>query len=76
MFLTFLTIILINLIKKTRNIHMLMKTERPNNTTLYNTYLNYYNENFIYLQGYTPLHIAMQFRHENVYKLLVDVYSK
>lgn len=27
-------------------------------------------------QGYTPLHIAMQFRHENVYKLLVEVYGK
>ncbi|XP_041987182.1 ankyrin repeat domain-containing protein SOWAHB isoform X2 [Aricia agestis] len=25
--------------------------------------------------GYTPLHIAMQFRHENVFKLLVDVYD-
>lgn len=28
------------------------------------------------LQGYTPLHIAMQFRHENVYRLLVEVYGK
>ncbi|CAH0703343.1 unnamed protein product [Spodoptera exigua] len=25
--------------------------------------------------GYTPLHIAMQFRHENVYRLLVEVYD-
>ncbi|CAH0715991.1 unnamed protein product, partial [Brenthis ino] len=25
--------------------------------------------------GYTPLHIAMQFRHEHVYKLLVEVYN-
>ncbi|XP_068633183.1 uncharacterized protein [Battus philenor] len=25
--------------------------------------------------GYTPLHIAMQFRNENVYKLLIDVYD-
>lgn len=29
-----------------------------------------------YLQGYTPLHIAMRFRHENVYRLLVEVYGK
>lgn len=29
-----------------------------------------------FFQGYTPLHIAMQFRHENVYKLLVEVYGK
>ncbi|XP_050683200.1 ankyrin repeat domain-containing protein SOWAHC-like isoform X2 [Leptidea sinapis] len=25
--------------------------------------------------GYTPLHIAMQFRHENVYRLLVEAYD-
>nr|XP_037867107.1 ankyrin repeat domain-containing protein SOWAHC isoform X2 [Bombyx mori] len=25
--------------------------------------------------GYTPLHIAMQFRHEHVYRLLVEVYD-
>ncbi|CAH2104003.1 unnamed protein product [Euphydryas editha] len=25
--------------------------------------------------GYTPLHIAMRFRHENVYRLLVEVYD-
>ncbi|XP_026314848.1 ankyrin repeat domain-containing protein SOWAHC-like [Hyposmocoma kahamanoa] len=25
--------------------------------------------------GYTPLHIAMQFRHENVFRLLVEVYD-
>ncbi|KAL4717738.1 hypothetical protein ACJJTC_000887 [Scirpophaga incertulas] len=25
--------------------------------------------------GYTPLHIAMQFHHENVYRLLVEVYD-
>ncbi|CAG9558775.1 unnamed protein product [Danaus chrysippus] len=25
--------------------------------------------------GYTPLHIAMQFRHENVYRLLVEMYD-
>lgn len=28
------------------------------------------------LQGYTPLHIAMQFRHENLYRLLVEAYGK
>lgn len=28
-----------------------------------------------YNGGYTPLHIAMQFRHENVYRLLVEVYD-
>ncbi|XP_076379542.1 uncharacterized protein LOC143259804 isoform X1 [Megalopta genalis] len=27
------------------------------------------------LQGYTPLHIAMQFDHENVFNLLVQVYG-
>lgn len=27
-------------------------------------------------QGYTPLHIAMQFDHENIFNLLVQVYGK
>ncbi|KPJ09160.1 Ankyrin repeat domain-containing protein 57 [Papilio machaon] len=30
---------------------------------------------FFFFQGYTPLHIAIQFRNENVYNLLVDVYD-
>lgn len=28
------------------------------------------------LQGYTPLHIAMQFDHENIFNLLVQVYGE
>lgn len=28
------------------------------------------------LQGYTALHIAMQFAHENIFALLVKVYGK
>lgn len=27
-------------------------------------------------QGYTPLHLATQFGHESIYKLLKDVYGK
>lgn len=27
-------------------------------------------------QGYTPLHIAMQFGHEEIFNLLKDVYGK
>lgn len=30
----------------------------------------------ILLQGYTPLHIAMQFGHENIFNLLVQVYGE
>jgi hypothetical protein len=28
------------------------------------------------LQGYTPLHMAMQFGHEEIYNILVKVYGK
>lgn len=31
---------------------------------------------FIDLQGYTALHIAMQFDHENIFNLLVQVYGE
>lgn len=31
---------------------------------------------FLLLQGYTPLHIAMQFGKDNIFELLQNVYSK
>lgn len=31
---------------------------------------------FFLPQGYTPLHIAMQFGHEDIHNLLVQVYSE
>lgn len=39
--------------------------------------MRYVNDLFLFLfQGYTPLHIAMQFGHEEIYNLLVQVYGK
>lgn len=39
------------------------------------TIINLNNTVSYFLQGYSPLHLAMQFRHENIYKILVEVYG-